>query len=129
MKRYLVLVTIAFMLGIIGERILRLPVLSWLVLSGLAIFVTIFCYCRKHCYNLPLILLCLCLLGAAWYSLSNYPGLKFQPLVGQTIVGQGHILTYPQVGSYQQTFLVKVEHLTVGDKPVIGLNKLLIKAS
>ncbi len=127
MKRYLVLVTVAFILGIILEEFLWLPVWLWLLFFGLAFSTAKYCFFRcKEKYNY-IILLSLCLLGAVWYSLSMYPCLRFSPLIGQVIEGQGFIQTYPRQGSYQQSFTVKTELLTIEDKQIEGLNKLLVK--
>ncbi len=127
MKRYLLIVTASFILGIIAEELLRLPVLAWLALTGLALLFDLFLRHQRSGPKLIIIFLCTALLGAFWYSLSNLPGTLFRELAGKEAEGYGYVLSYPRQNAYSRTFIVKAEGLAADGLSIQGIDKLLIK--
>lgn len=129
MKRYLVLVTFVFMLGIVVGDVLRLTVAIWLVLTGLAFLLcTIFLVANREYVSLTL-LTSVFLLGAFWYSLSILPADRYQHLAGREIQGQGYIQSYPRQGTYNRTFIVSLEKLSADGRAIEGLDKLLLNVT
>lgn len=126
MKRYLVLATSAFIMGIIAGDVLKLAVFPWLVLTGLAFLLCGIAIIISKQYVPQALVVCVCLSGAFWYTLSIFPADKFQALAERNIQGEGYILSYPRQGTYNNSFVVNIEKLIVKDQVIVGLDKLLI---
>jgi len=126
MERKLAAVACVFSCGIAAAEELEISALIWLALAGLVFFMGLaFLKTRPKCVWTAL-LVWIWLWGAFWYSLSMYPLEKYPDLAGEVGQGQGSILSYPRRGSYNQSFIIKVERLSVGNKELGGLPKLLI---
>jgi len=127
MRRNLLLIACFFCLGIVINRHCQFSVTVWLVLAGAAFLVNILFFFFRGKIQPAAFLLCVVLAGAFWYGLSRYPENLHCDMAGQTVEGEGIILTYPRAGEYNVTYTVDVRNLTCRDRSLAGVEKLLLK--
>ncbi len=129
MNRPFLLITCFFCSGIIFGRYVALSSSLWLALTGAAFFINlIFFGCKRRIYP-ALLLVCVAIAGAFWYTESRAPENLYKDFVGSLARGEGVILTYPQIGSYNQNFTVRLSELSQdsdGGLCFAGLEKILL---
>lgn len=129
-RKYLLLLSTFFCIGIIISRQLAVSLEVWGVLSGISLVATIIYYIIKR-HNPKkagiLFLLSSLFIGSFWYALNHYPAHLHQELSGQTVAGEGIIISYPREGEYDYSFIIKATELRSGDKEIQSLKKLQLK--
>lgn len=130
-NRFLLLISIFFSLGIIIGRFFSVIDLKiWGILSAAALTAYLFYFVLAGNEEKKIgsyILGCALFIGAFWFALNQYPAYLHQELQGQEIAGEGTIITYPRDGSYDCSFIVRIDKLTVKNREIHSLDKLLLK--
>lgn len=129
-RKYLLLLSAFFCLGIVISRQLAVSLEAWGVLSGIFLVATLIYYIIKR-YDTKKAGICFLLsslfMGSFWYALNHYPAHLHQELSGQTVAGEGTIINYPREGKYDYSFIIKVTELKSGDKKIQSMKKLILK--
>ena len=118
-----------FSSGIIIGKYVSLDLSAWLALTGAAFFINLIFLVCKHRVNFALFLVCIALAGSFWYAQSRAPEYLYKDYVGSPVYGEGVVLSYPQTGSYNQTFIVSLSDLSLDSNRKIsfrGLEKILL---
>lgn len=130
-NRFLLLISIFFSLGIIiGRFISVIDLKIWGLLSAAALtagfFYVIFIGNEERKVGFW-ILGCALLIGSFWFGLNQYPAYLYQELPGQETAGEGTIISYPRDGSYDCTFIVRIDKISDKNRAIHSLDKLLLK--
>lgn len=131
LNRFLLLLCAFFSLGIIIGRCFSVVDLKiWGLLSAAALTASLFYFIllRNEEKKVGICILgCTLLIGSFWFALNQFPACLHKNLPGQETAGEGTIITYPREGSYDCSFIIRVDKLTSGNKKIGSLEKLLLK--
>lgn len=127
MRRRLLVFTCVFTSGLIVGWYVPIKTYVWLISAILSLVLLCFFFSKNKRINSTVLYIMIILTGAFWYELAMFPQNLYDYRLGESVQGQGTIVSYPREGEYNTTFIIKVDNITSEDQELSAIERIKLK--